>query len=145
MYRLILALLCLMALPLTTHAVDWHKIADSSTGEHRYIDLESIRPDGDRVHYDSKTEYPSKHIRQAEFSWTLNCANATASLQAVKQFGPEHQEIFQASYTDEQFSPIPPDTMGDLYMRFTCQWATALERMTAEELIKLAHRSQSQE
>lgn len=105
-------------------AAKWLNLGVATAAEDRFIDTESITKKGDYVVYRSKTVYANRPIQQAEYTWLMNCAEATASLQGVKQFDKEGRVLVDDAYPDVRFTPIPPDSMGDLYYRVVCQWDT---------------------
>jgi hypothetical protein len=139
-YRLpVTGILAFLIISLAPHAlsVEWFNIGTTSTGEYRYIDIDSIKTNGDYVYYWSRTVYPQKtSINEARFFWAMNCASGTGSLQSYIQVGKNDEVIDMQTYNDYSFNSIPPDSIGDFYLKFACNWATALNNDISTATLK---------
>lgn len=115
--------LLIVTTPLPAAASEWWHVGVTSPFGFYYVDVESIRQDGRRTSFWSKSESveaDSRGVKSTKLRWSLDCEKMTGRLHqsvSYREDGTVHESV---NFNDPEESGFVPDTLGENVANFVC-------------------------
>lgn len=124
----------LLAFPVfaSAQSSDWYQLDQAKDGDRTLIKVSSIKADGYMVTFWSKTEYGKPKIKKGErpvvhsmIRYRIACDREVVAVLAYSDYDADGNAVKSGNTEAPTYTPITPDTIGELFQAFACEWTKA--------------------